>query len=63
MPDLDDLVARIRAMSESDRFRLVAELIDVGKLDLAYQIADETKVELGARLLLRGELRDGRARG
>lgn len=51
--DITDLAARIRAMSAADRFRLVAALLDQGKLDLAYRLADDTTVELGARIMLR----------
>ena len=52
MRDMDKLAAQIKALKPSDRLRLAAELLDQGKTQLAYSIADTTVKELGARLAL-----------
>lgn len=50
--ETEDLIKRIRAMPLADRFRLVAALLDQKKIDLAYRLADDTTVELGAGIML-----------
>jgi hypothetical protein len=51
--ETDDLITRIRALSAADRFRLAAALLDEGKIEMAYRLADEVVVELGAGIMLR----------
>jgi hypothetical protein len=51
--ETDDLIKRIRALSAADRFRLAAALLDEGKIEMAYRLADEVVVELGAGIMLR----------
>ena len=52
MADLEDLVARIRALPRPDRLRLAAELLERGKADVAEKIALEVLEELSALHLL-----------
>lgn len=51
--NLADIAARIRALSEADRLRLAADLLDRGKVEFAYRIAEDTTLEIGARVMLR----------
>lgn len=50
--DLNDLAASIRDLSPPDKLRLAAGLLEATRAELAYQIADQVLLELGAALAL-----------
>lgn len=52
MTDVAKLVRRIEALSPSDRFRLVADLLEARQARLALTLARRTTTELGAALCL-----------
>ncbi len=51
--DLEALAAKVNALSPADRLRLAAELLEARRPQLAYDIVDRVKVELGAALAMR----------
>lgn len=51
MTETEKIATDIMKLPQPDRLRLAAELLQLGKVELAYTIIDGVKVELGAALL------------
>jgi hypothetical protein len=51
--NVEDLAAKVSAMTPAARLRLAAELLERGKVDLGAAIVERVSAELGAVRLLR----------
>lgn len=53
MSNIEELAAKVKALSPPDKLRLAAGLLEQRKAKLAHQIAEQVVLELGAALALR----------
>lgn len=53
MSELEDIAQAIEKLSEPDKLRLAAELLEHKKDELAYRVIDAVRLELGAAIVLR----------
>ena len=47
-----DVFERIKALSPPDRLRLAAQLLEAKRVDTAYELIRQVKVELGAAMAM-----------
>jgi len=50
--DVEALAAELEKLSPPDKLRLAAELLETGRMELAYAIAYKVAMEMGAYLAL-----------
>ncbi len=50
----EDLLNRITQLSPRDKLQLAVQLLDAGREDMAYSVADRAVNEIGAKRLVKG---------